>query len=81
MCYIVLQCVAVCCSVLQHGGVCCSVLHFVAVLSILKCVVVCCKMLQCVAVFCSAGIRYILLQCGISSAQNHSNELSHTVTH
>jgi len=47
--YIVLQCVAVCCSVLQCVAVCCSVL---------QCVAVCCNVLQCV--MCGLHMIYIV---------------------
>ena len=64
--YIVLQCVAVCCSVLQCVAVWCSVVQCVAVCcsgtvccSALQCDAVCCSALQCDAVCCSA------LQCDV----------------
>ena len=42
--FLVLQCVAVCCSVLQCVAVCCSALQCVAVsCSVLQCVAVCCR--------------------------------------
>ena len=47
--FVLLQCVAVCCSVLQCVVVCCSVLQCVSVChTVLQYVVVCCSMLQCV---------------------------------
>jgi len=51
--FVVLKCVAVCCSVLQCVAVCCCVLLCVAVCcSVFQCVAVCCCVLQCVAVCC-----------------------------
>jgi len=45
--YVLLHCVAVCCSVLQCVAVCCSVLQCVAVCCcVLLCVVLCCSALQ-----------------------------------
>jgi len=63
--YIVLQCVAVCCSVLQ-----CAVLHKRDTEAVMNeshhmyCVAVCCSVLQCVAVCC------IVLQCVVHKGDN-----------
>jgi len=51
--FLVLQCVAVCCSVLQCIAIFCSVLQCVAVCcSASQCVSVCCSVYKCVAVWC-----------------------------
>ena len=52
--FLVLQCVAVCCSVLQCVAECCSVMQCDAVLcSVVQCVAVRCSVLQCIAACCS----------------------------
>jgi len=50
--WLVLQCVAVCCSVLQCVAVCCNVMMTARMLN-----GVCCSVLQCVAVCCSVFQR------------------------
>ena len=64
--YSVLHCVAVCYIVLQCIALCCSVVHCVAVCYIvLQCVTLCCSVLHRVAVC------YIVLQC-VASYQRYS---------
>jgi len=54
--YLLLHCVAVCCSVLQCVVVCCSVLQCGAeCCSALQCVAMCCNVLQCVAAHLDGG--------------------------
>jgi len=77
MLFVLLQCVAVCCSLLQCVAVCCSILQFVAVCRNEVDDQICWNMLQCVAV-CSSVLPSVAI--GKSRVSRRCREGS-TCTH